>query len=147
MHLVYQLRFAHLGKVLMSPGVTGDLVTVSVHSTEYFRISGLVYVHLALSHVVARDEKGGFGVVAGQHVEKMPGEVERPVIEGQCNVVVGQAVVYPGSFVCDVSYQWAWYIESIESTWLRVSVATVAIVQLASWPGTVVIALSAVFLH
>jgi hypothetical protein len=68
MHLVDQLILAHRSKVLMSPRVSSDLVAVRMHPSQHGWVPRLLDIDLALTHVVACDEKGGLGAVASQNI-------------------------------------------------------------------------------
>jgi hypothetical protein len=87
MHLIHKLLLRQVAKILMRPGMARYLVTIGMHSSEDGRVSSLLNVNLSLSQIVAGDEEGRFGFVASQDVEKMPGEIERSVIESQGDLV------------------------------------------------------------
>jgi hypothetical protein len=63
MYLISYLIGSQGSHVLMCPRVAGNLVTVSVHSSDNLWESSFLNVNLALSHIVAGNEKGCFGVV------------------------------------------------------------------------------------
>lgn len=68
MHLVDHVFLAHLGQILVCPGMTRYLMAISMHSANQGWIARFLDVHLAFSEVVSGDEKGRLCIVTGKDV-------------------------------------------------------------------------------
>ncbi len=74
----------------------------------------------------------------------MPGEVVRTVVEGQCDMIAGNALGYTNASIRDVANQGALDVQGFGPKGLLICIATVAVAKLASWSRTIVITLPTV---
>jgi hypothetical protein len=115
----------------MRPRVCGDLMALTVHSSNDFWPSCFLYINLTFSKVVTGDEEGSFSVIACKNIEQMACKVERTVIEGQRNITIIDAVRYAFAIVGNVANQWPRDIDSGFPKGFRVCIAAVAESDLA----------------
>jgi hypothetical protein len=115
----------------MRPCMCGDLMTLTVHSSDDFWPSRLFHINLAFSKVVTSDEEGSFGAIAGKNIEQMACIVERTVVEGQRNITVIDAVRDAFAIVGDVANKWPRDIDSGCAERFGVCIAAVAESSLA----------------
>jgi hypothetical protein len=101
-YLIVPLIKRHVSQILMRPCVTSDLMARLVHALDELRVACRIIVYLALSHVVARDEKGCFRIVFIQDVENLLSINIWSIIEGQSHVALVCAVVNACSSIAEV---------------------------------------------
>ena len=102
-HLILSLLLSSRAQVLMRPGMRRDLVALGMHAFDDLRVPGCFIVDRTLPHVIARDEKGRFGLIFSENVEDFGGVNVRAIVECEGNVVLIRASVDAAAAVADVA--------------------------------------------
>ena len=83
--LVFALVVRDLAKILVRPGVAGNLMAFELHAFDQCAPGHVEVIDRTLATVVARNEEGRLGVVPLQQTEKFFGVFSRAIVERQSN--------------------------------------------------------------
>lgn len=128
-HLVLALSGSDSAKVLVTPGVAGNLVALGIHPLDdgIPTVGGIVDLTLAV--VVASDEESGLGVVLLQHIKHAVGVDIGTIVVSKGDLAVDDAVVDTSATVGNGALEIAGNAGSVSSSGGLVGIAGRTIVE------------------
>lgn len=113
-HLIVPLLVSQGRHVLMTPGVTPDLMALIVHALDEGRISSLRVVDLAFAAIVTDEEERSFDPFLFQDIEQSRRVDIRAIVECEGNLSRDTAVLDTDS-VFSAAYFWSRHRGSIDT--------------------------------